>query len=595
MTHLKADHLTAGKGLSRDSANYWVSAHSFVHGAFKLPADWVGLGEVAHQQRSTGVRSVLGLVDVRTTGLHLRLPAADFQGVMPGISRRQNLSLLDRGRDEMPSISRRPNLSALQRARDEAGFALIEVMVSAVLLIVLALATLSVIDRAQATSSISRSRVVAAQLAQSEQDMIRQMPISALAGGYHPNPPVADKPVGGITYKVASEADWVTDSGGAVTCSTTGRVAYLQSTSTVTWPGMGNTKPVVADAIVDPGVAALGANKGALTVLLSKADGTGTQGINVTAGGVSSVTDENGCAVLANLDAGPQTLSYNTAGYVDKDAKQAVSKAVTIGAGTIAQATGSYDVAGRINTTIVDDSTPTPQVADWPQPMATPPVTTVAMDHAQRSTPTLFTTPIDSTLSNASAVVFPFASSYKAYVGNCAGNDPSNTLYTNAGAAPGAQVNPGQTKSVTLTMRKVTVDFGTSSAATGTTLRVSPDTAAPSMTPSAPSAPCTGIFTVSAPASGSTPAIGPQPDANGKITFPLPYGVWRVCATKFVGSPTNLWFQTKSTAWSASTNLGTESPTVTTATTTGNYTADLATALTYPSGTVGAPSTSTCP
>ena len=73
----------------------------------------------------------------------------------------------------------------------------------------------------------------------------------------------------------------------------------------------------------------------------------------MTAGGISSVTDENGCAVLANLDAGPQTLTYNTGGYVDKDGKQAVSKAVTIGAGTIAQASGLYDVAGKINTTIV--------------------------------------------------------------------------------------------------------------------------------------------------------------------------------------------------------------------------------------------------
>jgi Tfp pilus assembly protein PilV len=484
---------------------------------------------------------VLGLVDVRTTGLHLRLPAADFQGVMPGISRRRN-----------PLTP--------QCACDEAGFALIEVMVSAVLLIVLSLATLSVIDRAQATSSNSRSRDVAAQLAQTEQDVIRQMPISALAGGFHP--PVATKPVGGINYTVTSEADWVTDSGGAVTCSTTGRVAYLQSTSTVTWPGMGTIKPVVADAIVDPGVAALGANKGALTVLLSKADGTGTQGINVTAGGVSSVTDENGCAVLANLDAGPQTLSYNTAGYVDKDAKQAVSKAVTIGAGTIAQATGSYDVAGRINTTIVDDSTPTPQPADWPQPL------TVAMDHAQRSTPTLFTAPIDTTQSNASAGVFPFASSYKAFVGSCTGNDPSNTLYPNAGAAPGAQVNPGQTKSVTLTMRNVTVTLNSIADAASASIVVVPETAAPSMAPAAPQVPCTDTATFSG-----------LPVSGKNITLPLPYGVWRVCAYKMTTGPTRYYTAKPGTAWNAGGSALDKPVVVTTPTTTTPYAARLGTTL----------------
>jgi Tfp pilus assembly protein PilV len=483
----------------------------------------------------------------------------------------------------MPGSPCRRNVSTPQLARDEAGFALIEVIVSAVLLIVLSLSTLSVIDRAHATSSNNRSRDVAAQIAQSEQDVIRQMPISSLAGGYH----TVDVPraVGNITYNVSSDADWVTDSGGAVTCSTTGRVAYLSSTTTVTWPGMGTVKPVTVDAIVDPGVAALGANKGALTVLLSGADGGGTEGITVSAGGVSSVTDENGCAVLANLDAGPQTLTYNTGGYVDKDGVTSISKPVTIGAGTISQATGFYDSAGQINETIVDDSA-TPQPADWPK---------VGIDHAQRSTPTLLSVSTDSTSSNASIPVFPFASSYKAYVGSCTGNDPSNTLYTNAGAAPGAQVNPGQTKTVTVTMRKVTFDFGSLAAATGTTLRVSPDTAAPSMVPSAPSVACTGLFTVSAPPVGSTPAIGPQPDATGKITVPLPYGVWRACATKFVGSPTNNWFQIKSTAWSASTNPATESPTVTTSTTTGNYAPRLLTTMTYPGGTSSAPSTGTCP
>jgi Tfp pilus assembly protein PilV len=477
---------------------------------------------------------------------------------MPGISRRPNLSLLQRARDEMPGISRRPNLSLLQRARDEAGFALVEVMVSAVLLIVLSLATLSVIDRAQATSSNSRSRVVAAQIAQSEQDIIRQLPISALAGGYHP--PVAHPPVGGITYTVTSEADWVTDSGGAVTCSTTGRVAYLQSTTTVTWPGMGTTKPVVADAIVDPGVAALGANKGALTVLLSKADGTGTPGINVTAGGVTSVTDENGCAVLANLDAGPQTLSYNTAGYVDKDAKQAVSKSVTIGAGTIAQATGSYDQAGVINTTIVDDSSPTPQPAKWGK---------VALDHAQRSTPTLFTTDTTSTAtqSSASTAVFPFASSYKAFVGDCTGNDPSNTLYTNAGAAPGAQVNPGQTKSVTLTMRVMTLDLGAAAEVTNATITITPETAAPAMAPVAPQDPCGGAKTYT----GLT-------SATGKLTFAMPYGVWRACAYKLYTSytPDRYYYVKTATTWGSGTNHAIVS---TTPTTTGAYAPQLLTKL----------------
>jgi type II secretory pathway pseudopilin PulG len=481
---------------------------------------------------------------------------------MPGISCRRNLSAPRSARDEMPSISCRRNLSAPRSARDEAGFALVEVIVSAVLLIILALSTLSVIDRAQATSSNNRSRDVAAQLAQSEQDVIRQMPIGALAGGYHTDD--VPKKVGEITYLVSSSADWVTDSGGAVTCSTSGRVAYLKSTSTVTWPGMGSIKPVTADAIVDPGVAALGANKGALTVLLSKADGTGTPGIGVTAGGVSAVTDDSGCAVLANLDAGPQTLTYSAPGYVDKDSNPAPTKPVTIGAGTIAQASGSYDVAATINTTIVDDSTPTPKVATW---------NSVALDHAQRSTPTLFAT-LTGGSANASTTVFPFSSSYKAFVGDCTGNDPSNTLYTNAGAAPGAQVNPGQTKSVTLTMRNMTLDLGTAADVTGATIMIAPETAASAMAPVLPQAPCGGSTTYT----GLT-------SATGKVAIPVPYGVWRVCAYKKTVSPTKYYFIRTSTTWNtASANHAIVS---TTPTTTGTYAPQLLTKLTIPSLSTG--------
>jgi type II secretory pathway pseudopilin PulG len=451
----------------------------------------------------------------------------------------------------MPGRSRRPEPSLPRRIRDDAGFALVEVMVSAVLLIVLSLSTLSVIDRAQATSSNNRSRDVAAQLAQSELDAIRQLPMASLAGGFHPG--VITKAVADIPYTIDSSADWVTDSGGPVTCSTSGRLAYLRSETSITWPGMGSIKPVTADAIVDPGVATLGANKGALTVLLSEADGTGTEGIPVTAGGITAVTDANGCAVLGNLDVGQQTLTYSQAGYVDKDSKNAVSKTVSIGAGTISQASGLYDRAGAINTTIVDDSTPA-VAAKWPLQ--------IAMDHAQRSTPTIFTTAVDATQSGASTTVFPFSSSYKAYVGNCIGNDPSNTLYTNGGAAPGAQVNPGQTKSIALTMPTVKVNLGTAAIANAATVMVSPETGAPSM------AGCTGTVTFG----------GLTSDASGTLRIPLPYGVWRVCAYKQSGSqyPT----VRTNTTWNTTSANG---PVInTTSSTTAPYVARLLTTLVMP-------------
>lgn len=465
----------------------------------------------------------------------------------------------------MLGISRCPD-PQLRRLRDgESGFALVEVMVSAVLLVVLALSTAAVFDRAQNTSSVNRSRGVAATLAQSDQEAIRQLPMTALAAGYHPVP--ATKLVGGIPYTVTSTAVWTQDAGGPVTCSSTGgRVEYLRTQTTVTWPAMGSTKPVVADGIVSPGVAALGASKGALTVLLSKADGSGTPGIPVTVEGITATTDENGCAVIGNLDAGNQTLSYSVPGYVDKDGLTGVSRVVTIGSGTIAQATGYYDRAGRIAVSITDDGSPA-AAATWPQ---------VTFDHTQRSTPTAFPM-LTAGAAQVTATVFPFASAYKAYVGSCPGNDP--TLYQPGYTNASALVTPGNTTALTLPMRTVTVkvvDSGgvaSSFGGTGSVVLI-PDVSDPNMT---------------TPACGSSSRVA---TSAGVATLQVPFGTWKVCADGKASSGKTPWSHA-TTVVSAGTAA--DKPLlVTPAGATGTYAARLTTTLQLPSSSSTASGPAAC-
>jgi hypothetical protein len=201
------------------------------------------------------------------------------------------------------------------------------------------------------------------------------------------------------------------------------------------------------------------------------------------------------------------------------------------------------------------------------------------MDHAQRSTPTLFYIPIDASLSNASVAVFPFSSSYKAYVGSCAGNDPSNSLYINGGAAPGAQVNPGQPKSVELTMRRVTLNLASADVSSAIVL-VSPDTSAPSM--------ATGCGGMVKPPSLTV--------SGNSVSFPVPYGVWRVCAYKKVTSTNPATYPTTKTnsPWNA---VGPPVPTdrpvvITPPTTTGAYVPRTSTTLPAMSGSsTSAPTT----
>src|SRR5262245_6913619 len=117
--------------------------------------------------------------------------------------------------------------------RNQDGFALIEVVVSAAVLAVLALAVLSGIDGATASTARERARAVAASLAEQDQERMRGFRFDELAT-------VAQQPdqvIDGVTYSIKSEATWVVDNGNvSPTCGTSGakQSEYLRIVSTVT-------------------------------------------------------------------------------------------------------------------------------------------------------------------------------------------------------------------------------------------------------------------------------------------------------------------------------------------------------------------------
>ena len=93
----------------------------------------------------------------------------------------------------------------------EAGFALIEVIVSAVLLIVLALAMLPVLDISASRAGTNRSRSVASNLAKDEQQRLRSLDVSQSLSNYRGT---QTKTVDGVDYTVSSRTDWVRDDSG---------------------------------------------------------------------------------------------------------------------------------------------------------------------------------------------------------------------------------------------------------------------------------------------------------------------------------------------------------------------------------------------
>lgn len=438
----------------------------------------------------------------------------------------------------MPRIPSRPYPSRLARVlREDDGFGLIEVMTSAVLLIVLALGTMKLLDTSQAASSMNRSRDVASTLAQADQEAMRQLPLSQIAGGWHPAN--RQKTMGDITYTIASSGDWTRDATGEVACSsaatTAGRGEYLTITSTVTWPGMSATKskPVVFQSVVAPGVEAFGAGKGALAIKLKRADGTGAAGVTVASGSVSGMTDSDGCVVLNNLPAGDTTVGWNETGWVDPDGVQKIVKDETIGDGTTAQDAGAYDKAGRLNVGFTDDATPTPNTAKWPTFSVVQ--TGMTSSNGIRTFPAAPGSPAASL--STGFTLYPFTSAYTVYAGSCKGNNPAAYSPPTSFSGYSALMTPASDANLAMPLRTVTVTVRDSSNAlkANATVQAYPYTADSHMSG------CTektvrGTF---------------QTDSTGTVKIPLPYGLYNFCAQAPDG--TGKYYSANSTGFAANT------------------------------------------
>jgi type II secretory pathway pseudopilin PulG len=255
--------------------------------------------------------------------------------------------------------------------RSESGFALIETIVAAAVLAIVALAVLSGIDAANGASAREKSRAVAASLAERDQERMRSMPYDQILkpGGVAQQP---DTVVDGVTYKIQSKAELVTDDvGGTPECGDEGtQVAYVHITSKVTSSVVGkNIKPVEVDSLVPP-TQKWAEGHGTLGVKV--VDRTATQGVRNLAVSATSTaytppassTDANGCVVFKDVPIGSYTITVNSPGYIDREGKAISQTTANVVAKKVVFATMSYDVADKID---VEVKTHTPGKS-WSDP-----------------------------------------------------------------------------------------------------------------------------------------------------------------------------------------------------------------------------------
>ena len=235
---------------------------------------------------------------------------------------------------------------SMNHPRNQDGFALIEVIVSAAVLALIALAVLSGIDGATASTARERARAVAASLAEQDQERLRGYRFEELSTITSPDPVTID----GVTYTVTSKAEWVVDDGAvSASCGTAGskQSEYLRITSSVKSALVGTRIPEVKiESLVSPPVS------GSLVVKLE--GGVPTRipsGITVTAIAKTTgrqyfeVTNSQGCAIFRTIETGDYTIRLNTPGWVDKLNQQLSEKSATVNSALVSVVNMIYDRA----------------------------------------------------------------------------------------------------------------------------------------------------------------------------------------------------------------------------------------------------------
>src|SRR4051812_23893772 len=334
----------------------------------------------------------------------------------------------------------------------QSGFALIEVIVSAAVLAMVALAVLSGIDGATHASGRERARSVAASLAEQDQERLRSMTITQLAGYEDPARIVN---VDGIDYTVTSTTRWVRDAtGNAPNCNDSNPTSdYLHVRTTVTSRVVGSrTQPVTIDSIVAPPIE-YSSTAGTLVVKVTDQAAQPVPNLAVALAGTTAgttsdtqVTNDAGCALFEHVPKGTYTSTLNRIGWVDMLGNETSQKSMTINAGQLAILPMTYAAAAAVNLNVktylpcftagcaaveVDSKAQkalniinSQPMRDFPQPAVGAPIAMIA-----------------------ATKLFPFPDkAYGFWTGKCANQNPEkngNTGYFNA--ARSALPNPSQT------------------------------------------------------------------------------------------------------------------------------------------------------
>lgn len=407
------------------------------------------------------------------------------------------------------------------RISDDRGFAMVEAIVAAMLLVMVALGVLKGLDTAQQSSGREKARSTAAALTEQDQERLRSFRAVDLAN-YDETRTIN---VNNVDYTVQSQVDWIRDStGGTQSCNNSASQAdYMRITSTTT-SNLVNTPiaPITQSSLVAPPVGAFGTNQGTLGIQVNGRDGTGKEDVNVTITGPTTVTNPTnsaGCAIFAYVPVGAYTAKVDTDGWVDKGGNQAYSVGATVSNGTVNVKNMDYDLAASVDANFDTETLGGATVA----------ATTTQLSAANPGVPSGPFAPFagervwnpPGALGTITASgLFPFADGYNLYGGGCPGADPTKydpDYFTTLGSSAVVSVDPGAASPAgTVRLPSINLRVLYNGAPLASTYQNYTRILVTSTSTN-----CSEKFSFPAPST----------DANGWMLQPaLPFGTYKVCA-----------------------------------------------------------------
>jgi Tfp pilus assembly protein PilV len=221
-------------------------------------------------------------------------------------------------------------LSRLPKPRSQRGDTLIEVVISALLVGIIVVGTLTGFGALDHASAEGRQHSEAIALADQSQEQLRSDPASALEK-LKAEPHVYTQTVGGTKYAITQSAELQPQSGSSATCSVTEKTRQsgnaFSITSTVTWHQQeaGHRKPVIAAGVITPPIGSaleIDANNAPLPTggvygvraVVKYTPASGGSGVTL-----EETTGSEGCVVFGDIPATEATVEIpELAGFVTR-------------------------------------------------------------------------------------------------------------------------------------------------------------------------------------------------------------------------------------------------------------------------------------